>query len=107
MRKAAAGATAAGKQMDGMAADLPEIGAALRESSAMVAKVREGLGLALQNQNKVEPLLKEIPTHAARLADALPKLGSDLARVLRDAQRMKEAATALRQVQQGLDRALA
>jgi ABC-type transporter Mla subunit MlaD len=106
MRKAAAGATAAGKEMDSMATDLPQIREALSESSAMVGRVREGLGLALQNQNKVEPLLREIPTHAARLADALPKLGSDLARILRDTQRMKEAATALRQAQQGLDRAL-
>lgn len=107
MRKAAAGANAAGKQMDSMAGDLPEIRAALSESSAVVDKVREGLGLALQNQKKVEPLLKEIPTHAARLAEALPKLGSDMARILRDTQRMKEAAAALRQAQQGLDRALA
>ncbi|HLJ95708.1 MAG TPA: hypothetical protein VKU02_21205 [Gemmataceae bacterium] len=107
MRKAAAGATAAGKEMDSMAADLPEIRAALGESSSLVDRVREGLGLALKNQSKVEPLLKEIPTHAARLADALPKLGSDLAHILRDTQRMKEAATALRQVQQGLDRTLA
>jgi ABC-type transporter Mla subunit MlaD len=106
MRKAAAGATAAGKEMDSMAADLPEIRAALSESSTVVERVREGLGLALQNQSKVEPLLKEIPAHAARLADALPKLGSDLARILRDTQRMKETATALRQAQQGLDRAL-
>ncbi len=106
MRKAAAGATAAGKEIDGMAAGLPEIRAALGESSTMVDRVREGLGLALQNQNKVEPLLKEIPAHAARLADALPKLGSDLARILRDTQRMKEASAALRQAQQGLDRAL-
>jgi uncharacterized phage infection (PIP) family protein YhgE len=104
MRKAAAGAVAAGKEVDSMAANLPEIRAALGESSAMADKVRETLGLALQSQDKLEPLLKEIPAHAARLADALPKLGSDLARILRDTQRMKEAASALRQVQQGIDR---
>ena len=104
MRKAAAGATAAAKQMSSLATDLPEIRAALNESSAMAEKVRETLGVALQSQDKVEPLLKEIPIHAARLADAMPKLGSDLARLLRDTQRMKEAATALRQVQQGIDR---
>jgi hypothetical protein len=107
MRKAAAGAKAAGKQMDSMSADLPEIRTALGESSTMADQVREALGLALKSQDKVEPLLKEIPTHAARLADALPKLGSDLARILRDTQRMKEAASALRQVQQGVDRTVA
>jgi septal ring factor EnvC (AmiA/AmiB activator) len=73
----------------------------------MADKVRETLGLALQSQDKLEPLLKEIPTHAARLADALPKLGNDLARILRDTQRMNEAAAALRQVQQGVDRTIA
>jgi ABC-type transporter Mla subunit MlaD len=107
MRKAAAGAVAAGKQVDSIAASLPEIRAALGESGAMADKVRETLGLALQSQDKLEPLLKEIPTHAARLADALPKLGSDLARILRDTKRMKEAAAALRQVQQGVDRTIA
>src|SRR5260370_36643872 len=98
MRKAAAGATAAGKQMDGMATDLPEIRAALGESSAMVDKVREGLGLALQNQDKVEPLLREIPTHTARLADALPKLASHLARRLRAGLRVHATAPSPRQV---------
>jgi uncharacterized phage infection (PIP) family protein YhgE len=107
MRKAAAGATAAGKQMDGMATDLPAIREALNESSTMVDRVREALKVALQNQDKVEPLLKEIPTHAARLAEALPKLGSDLARILRDTQRLQEVAAALRQTQQGIDRAVA
>lgn len=107
MRRAAAGAKAAGKQMDRMTVDLPEIRSALTESSAMADQVRETLGFALKSQDKVEPLLKEIPTHAARLADVLPKLGSDLARILRDTQRMKEAAVALRQVQQGVDRTVA
>jgi ABC-type transporter Mla subunit MlaD len=107
MRKAAAGADAADKQMESVATDLPEIRAALTESSAMVEKVREGLGLALQNQDKIEPLLKEIPAHAARLAEALPKLGGDLSRILRDTQRLKDVAAALRQTQQGIDRAVA
>jgi uncharacterized phage infection (PIP) family protein YhgE len=107
MRKAAAGASAAEKQMNSVATDLPEIRTALSESSALIGKVREGLGLALQNQDKVEPLLKEIPVHAARLAEALPKLGSDLAGILRDTQRLKDVAGALRQTQQGIDRAVA
>jgi ABC-type transporter Mla subunit MlaD len=104
MRKAAAGALAAAKQMTSLTEDLPEIRTALSESSVLADKMREALGLALRSQDKVEPLLKEIPTHAAGLAEALPKLGSDLARLLRDTQRMKDAAAALRQVQQGIDR---
>src|SRR5262249_5412258 len=58
-------------------------------------------------QDKLEPLLKEIPSHANRLAEELPKLGSDLARVLRDTRRLSEVAGAIRQAQKGIDTAVA
>ncbi|TMQ29152.1 MAG: hypothetical protein E6K70_26115, partial [Planctomycetota bacterium] len=106
MRKAAAGATAAGKEMDALATDLPKIRSSLEESSKMVDKVRAAMGMALKHQDKVEPLLKEAPLHAARLAEQLPKIGGDLARVLRDTDRLKEVATALRQAQKALDSTL-
>jgi hypothetical protein len=107
MRKAAAGVTAAGKEMDAMAADLPTIRASVTESGLMVDKVREALGQALKHQDKIEPLLKEAPTHAARLTEELPKVGTDLARMLRDTDRLKDVAGALRQAQKGLDLAVA
>jgi ABC-type transporter Mla subunit MlaD len=106
MRKAAAGATAAGKEMDALATDLPKIRSSLEESSKMVTRVRDAMGMALKHQDKVEPLLKEAPLHAARLAEQLPKIGGDLARVLRDTDRLKEIATALRQAQKALDSTL-
>jgi len=107
MRKAAAGATAAGKQLDDMAEELPRIRASLAESSKVIGKLRETLALALEHQDKVEPLLKDMPAHASRLAEELPKLGSDLSRILRDTQRLKEVASALRQAQNGIDKAVA
>jgi uncharacterized phage infection (PIP) family protein YhgE len=106
MRKAASGAAAAGKEMDSIAADVPKIRSSLAESLKMVDRVRDALGLALRNQDKLEPLLKEIPSHASRLAEDLPKLGSDLAKVLRDTHRLTEVAGALRQAQKGIDTAV-
>jgi hypothetical protein len=103
MRKAATGATAAGKEMDGLAKELPQLRAALDESRKVVVKTREALGLALAQQDKVEPLLKDAPEHAAKLAEDLPKVGQDLANVLRDTKQMKEVASALRQARQGID----
>ncbi len=51
-------------------------------------------------------MLKEIPGHATRLAEELPKLGGDLSRILRDTKRLKEVASALRQAQSGIDKAV-
>jgi len=106
MRKASAGAAAAGKEMDGMAADLPRIRESVVESCKMVGKVREALGLALQHEDKVGPLLKEVPIHASRLVEELPKLGLDLSRILRETQRLKEVVAALREAQKGIDAAV-
>jgi uncharacterized phage infection (PIP) family protein YhgE len=107
MRKAAAGATAAGKEMDELSADLPRIRASLTESCTLIEKVRQGLGTALEHRDSVEPILKELPTHAARLADDLPRIGSDLARMLRDTRKLKDVASSMRQAQKGIDTAVA
>jgi tetrahydromethanopterin S-methyltransferase subunit B len=107
MHKAATGVQAAGKEMDDMAADLPALRTSLTESAKVVVKTREALALALKQQDKVEPLLKDVPEHAARLVEELPKLGGDLARILRDTRRLKEVAAALRQANKGIDNAVA
>jgi uncharacterized phage infection (PIP) family protein YhgE len=107
MRKAAAGATAASKEMEGLAKDLPQIRASLTESSTMLARLRETLGAALEHQDKIEPLLKEAPAHAAQLSTELPRVSGELSRVLRDTDRLKEMAQGLRQAQKGLDQAAA
>lgn len=107
MRKAALGATAAGKEMETLAAELPKVQTSLDESRKVAEKTREALGLALKQQDQIEPLLKNVPEHAARLAEELPKLGEDLARILRDTQRLKEVAVALREAQKGIETTVA
>src|SRR5262249_53154751 len=81
LQQAADGVDAAKKELDDLATDLPALRASLMESVQVVNKTREALALALKQQDKVEPLLKDVPEHAARLIEELPKLGGDLARI--------------------------
>src|SRR5262249_37145123 len=107
MRKAAAGAKAANQEMNSLAQDLPKLRASLDDSRQIVEKTRAALATALKQQDKLEPLLKDMPAQAARLAEELPRLGGDLARILRDTNRLKEVAAGLRQAQKGIDTAVA
>jgi len=107
MRKAAKGAAAAVKEMDSLAEDLPRLRDGIDESRKLVDKTREALGTALKDQQTVEPLLKDVPEHAARLAEELPRLGADLAKILRDTSRLKEVAAMLREAQKAIDTAVA
>ncbi len=106
MRKASEGVNAAGKEMDSLNEELPKLRASLDESRKVADKSREALANALAQQDKVEPLLKNIPEHANRLAEELPKLGGDLAKVLRDTEKLKDVAASLRQAQKGIDGAV-
>jgi methyl-accepting chemotaxis protein len=103
MRKAAKGSTAAGEELEQLTRDLPKLRDALSESRKVATSTRDVLGNALKQQEKVEALLKNVPEHAANLAEQLPRLASALARILRDTGRMKEIATLLRQTQKGID----
>lgn len=107
MRKAAAGVSAAGKELDEVAAEFPRLRASLQESGKVIERVRHTLAVALEQQQKLEPVLRDAPAHAARLAEELPRLGQGLAQVLRDTKQLKGIATALRQAQQSIDMALA
>ena len=102
MRDAAKGASAAVKEMASLNEDLPKLQKSLEESRKVALATRDAIGEALKRQDKLAPLLKDIPTHAARLAEELPKLGDDLAKVLRDTARLKEVAAALRKADKGL-----
>jgi uncharacterized phage infection (PIP) family protein YhgE len=106
LRKASDGVSAAGKEMDGLASELPKLRESLEESRKVADRSREALANALKQQDKVEPLLKKVPEQAAALAEELPKLGADLARVLRDTEKLKDLAVSLRQAQKGIDGAV-
>lgn len=106
MRKAAKGTSAAAQEMEKLTEDLPRLQESLKESRKVVEKTREALGTALAQQEKVEPLLKNVPEHTARLAEELPKLGQDLAKILRDTAKMREVAKLLREAQKGIEQAV-
>jgi DNA repair exonuclease SbcCD ATPase subunit len=107
MRKAAAGAKAADDEMAGLEADLPKLRTSLEESRNMADRTRQALAVALAQQDKVELLLKDVPEHTARLAEELPLLTADLGRILRETERLKDLAGALRQAQKGVEGAVA
>jgi uncharacterized phage infection (PIP) family protein YhgE len=107
MRKAAAGVKGAGKELDRLSAELPKLRDTLDESRKVAEKTRAAMAAALKQRDQVEPLLKEVPEQAARMAEELPKLGADLAKVLRDTEKLKEVALALKQAQKGIEEAVA
>ena len=106
LRKAQTGVAAAGKELDGINGDLPKLRTAVDESRKVVRKTREALAAALEQQSKLEPVLKDWPERAARLAETLPRIGDDIARLLRDTSRLTELAKSLRQVQKGVNTAV-
>ena len=107
MRRAAHGAAAAGQEIDSLGEDLPKLRDSLNESRKVAEATRDALGNALQQQDQVESLLKDVPEHAARLAEQLPHLGADLSKVLRETKHLKEVAGLLREAQKGVDAAVA
>ena len=107
MRRAARGASAAGREIDSLGEDLPKLRDSINESRKVAETTRDALGNALAQQDKVEALLKDVPAHAALLADELPRLGSDLSKVLRETKHLKEVAGYLREGQKGVEAAVA
>ncbi|MBI1918082.1 MAG: hypothetical protein HYS12_25605 [Planctomycetes bacterium] len=107
MRKGAKALKAAGKELDAQAASLPHMQKSLDESRKSVARTRDALGRALKDHDKLEAVLKGIPQNTARLAEELPTLSADLAKVLREAERLKEVSANLRQTQKDMASAVA
>jgi uncharacterized phage infection (PIP) family protein YhgE len=105
MRKAAAGVKGAGKELDRLATELPRLRETLDESRRVAEKTRETMAAALKQREQVEPLLKQVPEQAALLAEQLPRLGADLASVLRQTDKLEEVAASLRQAEKGIDTA--
>ncbi len=106
MRKASKGAAAATEELQLLSKDMPKLRQALEESRKATRSTRETLENALQQQDKIEALLKSVPENAARLTDQLPQLADSLARILRDTSRLKEVGKLLRQTQKAIDTAL-
>jgi uncharacterized phage infection (PIP) family protein YhgE len=107
LRKATKGVQAANQELDAMSKSLPELQKALTESRKSVAQTRESLGKALKQQEETEKLLRSVPDQTATLAEALPKIGRNLARILRETEKLRELARGLRTVRKTLDDTLA
>jgi len=103
LRKAATGVKGAGKELDRLYKELPHLRETLDESRKVADKTREAMAVALEQREKVEPLLKQVPEQAALLAEQLPRLGADLSKVLRETDKLKEVAASLRQAEKSID----
>jgi septation ring formation regulator EzrA len=106
LRKASEGVKSAQSELDNVGKDLPQLRKALEESRKVVAQTRTSLGQTLKQRDKLEPLMRDIPVRTARLAEDLPKLGKDLAKLLRETKQLKEVSAALRQAQKGIESAV-
>jgi uncharacterized phage infection (PIP) family protein YhgE len=107
MRRASKGASTAGEELDALGGDLPKLHDSLNESRKVAETTRDALGQVLDHQDAVEALLKDVPQQAARLAEALPGLATDLSKVLRETKRLKDTAAVLREAQKAVDAAAA
>lgn len=107
MKKAAKGSAGAAKELEKLTRDLPELRKALAESRKVTSGTRMALAAALKQEGKLTPVLKDVPARLAALAEELPKLAGGLAKVLRDTSQLKELAAALREAQEGVEKATA
>lgn len=103
LRKSVEGVRAAQKELGDVGEHLPALRQSLEESRKSLAQTRASLGQALKQRDKLEPLLRDVPLQSARLAEDLPKLGQELAQVMRDTKKMRDVAVALRKAQQGIE----
>jgi DNA repair exonuclease SbcCD ATPase subunit len=102
LRKAGDGVKAAQQEIGDMAKNLPELHDSIAATQKVIEGTRKTLELALKQQGAVEPLLKQLPQQAAQLAEDLPKLGQDLAMILKDTSKFQAVAKALRKAQNEL-----
>jgi chromosome segregation ATPase len=79
----------------------------LKEMRTGIGQASHFLETALGQYAEMGPLFRDLPAHAARFAEELPRIGKELVRVLRDATRLKDVAVVLRQAKKSLDSVLA
>jgi archaellum component FlaC len=99
MRKGAKAMREAGKEFDTQAANMPHVQRSIYESKKAVGRMREMLSKAVNNQEKLETVLKTLPQNTARLAEELPLLAKDFNRILRETERLSEISRGLKQAQ--------
>ena len=103
LRKGAKGLSAAGEQLDQIVKDVPDLQKSFVVSQEAAKQTEERIAKTLKNREKIEKLLKQVPESSAALAKELPKIGKDLADVLRQTNELSEVAKSLRGAQQNLE----
>ena len=106
LAKGAKGISAAGKQMDRLNREMPQITKSILESQNAAKKTQAMLAHALKNRAKLEKVLKEIPQTSMRLAKEMPMLSQDLAKMLRETQKRSSLGKSLREAQKRVDLAV-
>jgi len=99
MRKGAKAMREANKEFESQAANLPLIQKSLDDSKKTVKTLREMLGNAVKNQDKLDPVLKTLPEKTSQLAKALPLLLDDFQKVLKETEKLKEISKGLGQAE--------
>ena len=99
MRKGARAMREANKEFESQAANLPVIQKSLDDSKKSVKTLREMLGNAVKNQDKLDPVLKTLPEKTAQLARTLPLVLEDFQKVLKETEKLKEISKGLDQAQ--------
>ena len=105
LRRVSAGMEAAADQADAIARELPAIRDSIAESRRGLASTRRALDEALERQDEVDRLLDELPGRATELAEALPRLGEELADALRAGSRLAALAESLREARRSIGEA--
>jgi len=99
MRKGAKAMREANKEFEAQAANLPLVQKSLDDSKKTVKTLRDMLGNAVKNQDKLDPVLKSLPEKTAQLAKALPMLLADFQKVLKETEKLKEISKGLQQAE--------
>ena len=105
LRRVAAGMEATERQVAVLSRELPRIEASIAQGRRGLAATGEALDRALERRAEVERLLRDLPAHANRMAEELPRLAEELSGALREAGRLGELADSLRAAGSGITEA--
>ena len=89
--------------MEAFNKELPKFRDSLEQSRKVVAATRQALAKALEQAGEDRAGAAAPAEHLARLADDLPQLIGELAKVLRETSKLKEIAAQCAQAEKGID----
>lgn len=96
LRRSSRGVLAANTELSKLEQTLPKLRDSAEAARGVLAKTREAMGRALEDQGKLEALLRDLPERAAALSERLPAVAGDMAKLLRQASALGPIAATLR-----------